>query len=43
MGRMFARKAYQAKGEVLVKCNGAIIGLGKWVGNRVKTLLRIGA
>lgn len=28
--------AQTGKGEVLVKYDGAIIGLGKWVSNRIK-------
>ena len=36
MGRDVRPEDLSGKGEVLVKYNGAIIGLGKWVGNRVK-------
>lgn len=36
MGRDVRPENLSGKGEVLVKYNGAIIGLGKWVGNRVK-------
>ncbi|OCH60017.1 16S rRNA (cytosine(1407)-C(5))-methyltransferase RsmF [Vibrio splendidus] len=36
MGRDVRPEGLSGKGEVLVKYNGAIIGLGKWVGNRVK-------
>lgn len=36
MGRDVRPEGLSGKGEVLVSYNGFIIGLGKWVGNRVK-------
>ena len=36
MGRDVRPESLSGKGEVLVEFNGAIIGLGKWVGNRIK-------
>ena len=36
MGRDVRPDGLSGKGEVLVKFEGAIIGLGKWVGNRIK-------
>ncbi|GAL21233.1 ribosomal RNA small subunit methyltransferase F [Vibrio maritimus] len=36
MGRDVRPEGLSGKGEMLVSYNGFIIGLGKWVGNRVK-------
>lgn len=35
MGRD-VRPDFSGKGETIVTYNGAVIGLGKWVGNRIK-------
>ncbi len=36
MGRDIRPENITGKGEVLLTLNGDIIGLGKWVGNRIK-------
>ncbi len=36
MGRDVRPGGESGKGEVLIKLNGDVIGLGKWVGNRIK-------
>jgi 16S rRNA (cytosine1407-C5)-methyltransferase len=36
MGRDVRPNAQPGKGEVIVKLDNDVIGLGKWVGNRVK-------
>ena len=36
MGRDIRPEGKTGKGEVIIRCNNGILGLGKWVGNRVK-------
>ena len=36
MGRDIRPEGNTGKGEVIIRCNNGILGLGKWVGNRVK-------
>ena len=36
MGRDIRPEGKTGKGEVIIRCNNGILGLGKWVGNKVK-------